>query len=529
MTTNRSVTAPLVPIAEFCETGSGGTPSRAKGELYFGGPIPWVKSGELRENTIVRTDETITALGLRESAAKVLPRGTLLVALYGATVGRVGLLGIEAATNQAICHIIPDQRRADRQYLFYALQSQVPTWLSRRVGGGQPNISQGIIRETLIPLPPLEDQKRIAYLLSKVEGLITQRKQHLQQLDDLLKSVFDDMFGNHIQNEGAYDVITNACDFVDYRGKTPPRVDRGVPLISAKCVRQGFFDAARLDYITEETYQKIMTRGFPVAGDVLFTTEGATFGFTCRIPESFTKFAVGQRLITMKCKDGYHPIVLDFVLNNQHVQKKLASRKSGSAALGIRSAELAKVEIPFPPAHDQEQFARIVEKTEPLIDALQSSVKDLEKLYAVLSQCAFKGELDLSRVVLPVTDISDEIQIIASLERTTEDTTFELPTPANLRKLGNNDGRKTVLERWLNAYAMHIGKQSFSTDSFMKLVREKLSDLQSKDDAPEIDYELSATDYDHVKDWIFQQLKGKRLKQDYDDANNRDQIFLAKD
>ena len=147
----------------------------------------------------------------------------------------------------------------------------------------------------------------------------------------------------------------------------------------------------------------------------------------------------------------------------------------------------------------------------------------------LLSQCAFKGELDLSRVVLPVTDISDEIQIIASLERTTEDTTFELPTPANLRKLGNNDGRKTVLERWLNAYAMHIGKQSFSTDSFMKLVREKLSDLQSKDDAPEIDYELSATDYDHVKDWIFQQLKGKRLKQDYDDANNRVQIFLAKD
>jgi type I restriction enzyme S subunit len=218
-----------VPIADFCETGSGGTPSRSKEALYFGGPIPWVKSGELRENTIVKTEETITALGLRESAAKLLPRGALLVALYGATVGRVGILGMEAATNQAVCHIIPDQRRADRQYLFYALQAQVSAWLSRRVGGGQPNISQGIIRETLIPLPPLEDQKRIAYLLSKVEGLITQRKQHLQQLDDLLKSVFLTMFGDPVQNDKGWDTaaLDQFCErVVDCPHSTPTYSDK---------------------------------------------------------------------------------------------------------------------------------------------------------------------------------------------------------------------------------------------------------------------------------------------------------------
>lgn len=270
-----------------------------------------------------------------------------------------------------------------------------------------PGLNRDDVYRISVLLPPLNDQIRIAHLLGKVEGLIAQRKQHLQQLDDLLKSVFLEMFGKDIRDESSYLAITSACEFIDYRGKTPPRADFGVPLISAKCVRKGYFDATRLDYVAEETYQKIMTRGFPEPNDVLFTTEGATFGYTCRVPKDFSKFSVGQRLITMQCKDGYQPEVLEFVLNDQHIQKKLASRLSGSAALGIRSAELVKVDIPFPNPADQLRFAAIVEKVESLKSSYQQSLTDLETLYGALSQQAFKGELDLSRVPLPENDVEE--------------------------------------------------------------------------------------------------------------------------
>jgi len=158
-------------IGDFCRTGSGGTPSRKQESKYFGGNIPWVKSGELREGVITETEETITELAVIESSAKFIPKGALLVAMYGATIGRVAKLGIDATSNQAVCHILPDESLADMQYMFHALQAQVPHWLGKGVGGAQPNISQEIIKNTLIPLPPLEEQRRIAAILDKVSDI----------------------------------------------------------------------------------------------------------------------------------------------------------------------------------------------------------------------------------------------------------------------------------------------------------------------------------------------------------------------
>lgn len=157
----------MLAIGDFCRTGSGGTPSRKKASRYFCGNIPWVKSGELREGVITETEETITELAVIESSAKFIPKGALLVAMYGATIGRVAKLGIDATSNQAVCHILPDESLADMQYMFYALQAQVPHWLGKGVGGAQPNISQEIIKNTVLPLPPLEEQRRIAAILDK--------------------------------------------------------------------------------------------------------------------------------------------------------------------------------------------------------------------------------------------------------------------------------------------------------------------------------------------------------------------------
>ena len=183
-------------ISDFCQTGSGTTPSRQKLERYYGGTIPWVKSGELRETEITQTEEYVTEAAIQETSLKVVPSGALLVAMYGATVGRVGRLGIDATTNQAVCHIVPDRSVADAQYMFHALCAKASELVAKGVGGAQPNISQGTIKDTEIYLPPLEEQKRIAAILDQADELRRKRHRALDRLNQLGQAIFIEMFGD---------------------------------------------------------------------------------------------------------------------------------------------------------------------------------------------------------------------------------------------------------------------------------------------------------------------------------------------
>ena len=178
------------PLADFCKTGTGGTPSRGKMQRYYeGGTIPWVKSGELREEVITSTGEHITETALKETNVKLVPKDALLLALYGATVGRLGILGIQATTNQAVCHIIPNTLRVDLRYMFHSLSNQVSYLIGRGVGGAQPNISQGIIKSLAIPLPPLDLQHRFAAIVHSVEQQKTGQRAHLAELATLFASL----------------------------------------------------------------------------------------------------------------------------------------------------------------------------------------------------------------------------------------------------------------------------------------------------------------------------------------------------
>lgn len=162
------------PLGQVCETTSGGTPDRGDASL-FGGSIPWVKSGELQDKPIVTTSETITTKGLQQSSAKLIPPGSLLVAMYGANVGMLGLLDIEAATNQAVCAVLPSPKVV-REFLFFCLLAQRERLIAAGVGGAQPNISQEKVRSIPIPLPPRDAQ--IAYADWLVRCFIELRSAH---------------------------------------------------------------------------------------------------------------------------------------------------------------------------------------------------------------------------------------------------------------------------------------------------------------------------------------------------------------
>jgi type I restriction enzyme, S subunit len=157
-----------VSLGTICNTTSGGTPSRAK-SAYFGGTIPWLKSGELNDNIVREAEECISQDGLDNSSTKIIPKNTLMIALYGATVGKLGILGFDSAINQAIC-AIKTPKGIIVKFLFWFLRKHKNNLLKLRKGGAQPNISQMVVNDILLPLPPLNEQHRIVL---KIEELFT--------------------------------------------------------------------------------------------------------------------------------------------------------------------------------------------------------------------------------------------------------------------------------------------------------------------------------------------------------------------
>ena len=128
-------------LGDVCKTGAGGTPLKAHKDYYDGGNIPWLLSGEVSQGEIFEAKNFITEKGLNNSSAKLFPKNTVLIAMYGATAGQVGVLSFESSTNQAVCGILPNDKILPG-YLFYCFLSKKKELISQAVGGAQPNISQ---------------------------------------------------------------------------------------------------------------------------------------------------------------------------------------------------------------------------------------------------------------------------------------------------------------------------------------------------------------------------------------------------
>ena len=147
---------------------SGATPSRLRKE-YYGGSIPWLKTGDLNDGIVQSIPECITERALEETSVKLNPAGSILIAMYGATIGRIGILSKPATTNQACCACV--DYLPEKKFLFYFLLANRENFIAMGGGGAQPNISKEKIIHTHIPLPPQQEQQRI---VAKIEELFTQ-------------------------------------------------------------------------------------------------------------------------------------------------------------------------------------------------------------------------------------------------------------------------------------------------------------------------------------------------------------------
>ena len=164
---------------------AGGTPSRSN-KSYYGGNIPWLKTGDLNDGLITNIPESITEEAVANSSAKINPTGSVLIAMYGATIGKLGILTFPATTNQACCACI-EYFAITQHYLFYFLLSHRDIFIAKGGGGAQPNISKEIIVNTAIPLPPLAEQERIVTEIERWLTLIDQIEQDKTDLQIVIK------------------------------------------------------------------------------------------------------------------------------------------------------------------------------------------------------------------------------------------------------------------------------------------------------------------------------------------------------
>lgn len=176
-----------------CYVCSGGTP-KSNVEEYYDGDIPWLNTKEVDFNRIYETERSISQLGFDNSSAKWVEPNTIVVAMYGATAGKIGIIKNRMTTNQACCNLSINPMLADYNYVYYFLKTKYDYMLSLANGGAQQNLNAGIIKQLEIPLPELETQKRIARILSSLDDKIEVNNQISLNLEEQAKAIFKSWF-----------------------------------------------------------------------------------------------------------------------------------------------------------------------------------------------------------------------------------------------------------------------------------------------------------------------------------------------
>ncbi|MBO1926203.1 restriction endonuclease subunit S [Thiomicrorhabdus sp. 6S2-11] len=407
--------------------------------------------------------------------------------------------------------------------------------------------TEGAVRNSLkykglenikFPLAPINDQIRIAHLLGKVEGLIAQRKQHIQQLEDLLKSVFLEMFGDPVRNEKGWNkkIFKDLLSSID-SGKSPkcearPAIDDEWGVLKLGAVTRCEFEHSENKALPYDVLPEIKHE--VKVGDLLFSRKNTyeLVAACAYVFETRPKLLMPDLIFRFIFKDDaeINPIYVWKLLINDSQRKVIQSFATGAAGSmpNISKTNLKTVELPVPPIELQNQFAAIVEKVEALKSQYQKGLNDFESLYGALSQQAFKGELDLSRVPLvdrqPILEKNTQLRGLITGD-TVELTTSDIHLPESdylLKALIDRENLPYLLNEWLESYSLQLGLNSFSFDEFISMAQIRISELH-----PEDDFELSSSDYDSIQKWVFKALSDEKLVQTFNEINNRIELKVA--
>ena len=292
-------------------------------------------------------------------------------------------------------HVLRPKKDVDIRYICRHLERyDVTPFIT---GSTRGKLTKTAANNIPIALPPLEEQRRIAAILDKADGVRRKRKEAILLTEELLRSTFLEMFGDSERNfrehcgQDCFLPLEKCIErFIDYRGKTPTKANSGVPLITAKIIKNGRIQPPN-EFIARENYDSWMRRGLPQLGDVLFTTE-APLGEVAQVDDP--DIALAQRVLLMRGKSNILDNTYLFgTLQSSFVRDQIERRSTGSTVKGIRQKELRKVVIPIPPLFLQRKYASFAVSQQKCTDRQKLLFKESENLFNSLLQKAFRGEL----------------------------------------------------------------------------------------------------------------------------------------
>ncbi|MDO6783401.1 restriction endonuclease subunit S [Neptunomonas phycophila] len=397
-----------VALGDIFKITSGGTPSRRKPEFYEGGKIHWIKTGDLHNKYIESASEFITQKGLNSSSTKLYPKGTVLIAMYGATIGACSILNMEACTNQACAAFVPNER-VNNQYLYYCLKFNKDNFVRAGAGGAQPNISATFLKQYKIPLPSLPIQKQIATVLEKADTLRSQCQQMEQELNSLAQSVFLDMFGDPGLNPKQWPIkpIGETFEFLtDYHANGSYEIlrshvelleepDFALMVRTTDLEKNNFTEGVK--YITKEAYD-FLTKT-KVHGNEIIVNKIGSAGKVYLMPilNRPVSLAMNQFMIRLNEKVVL-PEFMYYLLTSKFGEREIHAHVKGAVTKTITKDALRSVELPIPPMSLQDDFVLALSKLNALKEEASNEVEKLDKLFSSLMQKAFKGELTLKDV-----------------------------------------------------------------------------------------------------------------------------------
>jgi type I restriction enzyme, S subunit len=403
----------LLRLGEVCKTATGGTPSRKFPE-YFQGDVPWVKSGELPDGIIIENQEFISEKAIQNSNAKVFPAGTLLIALYGATVGKLGILSKAAATNQAISAIFPPTN-INSKYLFWYLRSIRADLVAQAVGGAQPNISQGIIRNLLIPIAPFDQQKRIVAEIEKQFSRLDEAVANLKRVKANLKRYKAAVLKAAVEGR-----------LVAKESGLPPREWEKRPIeVAIESLDQGWSPRCESEPATSDEdwavikttavqslqYLELENKKLPAnlkprphlelkAGDLLITRAGprSRVGVACLVRSTRPRIMLCDKVYRLRVKQGVAtPAFLELILNSPDMVDALNELKTGISDSGVNLTQqrFQELLVPIPSAKGQKRTIDEVDRCLSLVRGAEfqvdANLRRAERLRQSVLSDSFNG------------------------------------------------------------------------------------------------------------------------------------------
>lgn len=393
--------------------GSGGTPSRKVSDYYLG-DIPWIKTGELDNDFVYETEEHISEAAIRNSSAKLYPVNTVMIAMYGATIGKVGIMGVKATTNQACANAVCG-KNIYYKYLFYYAISQKDSFISKGKGGAQPNISQEVIKKHEFPLPPLPEQQRIVEHIESLFSKLDEAKEKAQEVIDsfetrkaaiLHKAFSGELTAKWREENGVGLESWESHQISDLCKINPPKVNTKQ---LADDLLVSFFPMPALSAvygeITEPQTRRLqeVKKGFTnfIEGDVVLAkiTPCMENGKSAVIGKLVNNIGYGTtEFYVLRCSDKLFNRYLYHLLRSKSFRDEAKSTMTGAVGQQrVPKSFIEEYHIMTPPIDEQKEIVSLLDSEindlQHSNDIAESVIDQIDTMKKAILARAFRGEL----------------------------------------------------------------------------------------------------------------------------------------